>query len=266
MNKWNKMQAISALASIPFGSYRRTNVYLQKNEGLQFASYAITWHGIVHACKRINEFYACQASDRYLGQQASSSGSNFSRFGQLMDDKFEPLVTCIFRTETSAKRYTWDKQSIKYMHLKFSFFRISVITTRSRENHAFPGLCPRIHQQPKKENFGDFFPRNIWEISVRAAQFQVDSWKSPLQINLHWLPIQNTMTLYKSALKQSPALFLPQAFTCLNTIYGLNMGVIFRCTSELRPSAQFTIGSNAKLSLHFLHPQELWVSAKHIHV
>ena len=30
------MQAISALAFIPFGSYRRTNLCLQKFEGLQF--------------------------------------------------------------------------------------------------------------------------------------------------------------------------------------------------------------------------------------
>ena len=36
------MQAISALAFIPLGSYRRINLCLQKFEGLQFASYAIT--------------------------------------------------------------------------------------------------------------------------------------------------------------------------------------------------------------------------------
>ena len=29
-----------------------------------------------------------------------------------MDDKFGPKVTSIFRAETSAKRYTWDKNSI----------------------------------------------------------------------------------------------------------------------------------------------------------
>ena len=40
------MQAISALAFIPLGSYRRTNLCLQKFEGLQFASYAITLHGL----------------------------------------------------------------------------------------------------------------------------------------------------------------------------------------------------------------------------
>ena len=173
-------------------------------------------------------------------------------------------MTSIFRAETSAKRYTWDKQSISYMHLRFSFFRIWAIIIRSRENHVFPRLWPRIAQQRKKENFWDFFPMNISEISVSSAQFQVDSWKSLLNFNLHWLPLQNTMTLYNFALKQSSALifapgiylsdigclykilwpfitlhsnnllrwFLPQAFTCLNTINGVNMGVIGRCTSE----------------------------------
>ena len=103
------MQAISALAFIPFESYRRTFVY--KNfEGLQFPSYARTWYGIVHACRHINELYACQVSDGYLVKQASSSGSNFSRFWQLMEEKFGPKVTSIFRAETSAKRYTWDKK------------------------------------------------------------------------------------------------------------------------------------------------------------
>ena len=111
-------------------------------------------------------------------------------------------MTSIFLAETSAKRYTWDKQSISHMHLRFSFFRIWAITIRSRENHVFPRLCPRITQLRKKENFWDFFPMNISEISVSSAQFQADSWKSLLHINLHWLPIQNTMTLYNFALKQ----------------------------------------------------------------
>ena len=57
----------------------------------------------MHACKHINELYACQVSDDYLVKQASSSGSNFSRFGQLMEEKFGPKVTSIFRAETSAK-------------------------------------------------------------------------------------------------------------------------------------------------------------------
>ena len=47
---------------------------------------------------------------------------------------------------------------------------------------------------------------NMSEISVNSAQFQADSWKSLLHINLHWLAIQNTMTLYNFALKQSSAL------------------------------------------------------------
>ena len=160
----------------------------------------------MRAGRHINKLYACQVSDGYLVKQASSSGSNFSRFWQLMDEKFGPKVTSIFRAETSAKRYTWDKQSISHMHLRFSFFRIWAITIRSRENHIFPRLCPRITQQRKKENFWDFFPMNISEISVNSAQFQADSWKSLLHINLHWLPIQNTMTLYNFALKQSSAL------------------------------------------------------------
>ena len=145
-----------------------------------------------------------------------------------MDDKFGPKVTSVFRAETSAKRYTWDKKSISHMHLRFSFFRIWAITIRSRENHVFPRLCPRIAHQRKKENFWDFFPMNISEISVSSAQFQVDSWKSLLNFNLHWLPIQN-YTLHSNNLLRW---FLPQAFTCLNTIYSVNMGVIGRCTSE----------------------------------
>ena len=40
------MQAISALAFIPLGSYRRTNLCLQNFEGLQFASYAIPVMGL----------------------------------------------------------------------------------------------------------------------------------------------------------------------------------------------------------------------------
>ena len=149
-----------------------------------------------------------------------------------MDDKFGPKVTSVFRAETSAKRYTWDKKSISHMHLRFSFFRIWAITIRSRENHVFPRLCPRIAQQRKKENFWDFFPMNLLEISVSSAQFQVDSWKSLLNFNLHWLPIQILwpfITLHSNNLLRW---FLPQAFTCLNTIYSVNMGVIGRCTSE----------------------------------
>ena len=150
------MQAISALAFIPFGSYRRTNLCLQKFWRPTVPCYASTWYGIVHACRHINELYACQVSDGYLVKQASSSGSNFSRFWQLMEEKFGPKVTSIFRAETSAKRYTWDKKSISRMHLRFSFFRIWAITIRSRENHVFPRLCPRITQQRKRRISGIF--------------------------------------------------------------------------------------------------------------
>ena len=149
-----------------------------------------------------------------------------------MEEKFGPKVTSIFRAETSAKRYTWDKQSISHMHLRFSFFRIWAITIRSRENHVFPRLCPRITQQRKKENFWDFFPMNISEISVSSAQFQ------PIRASHFYTLIyigclyQNTMTLYNFALKQSSALKFAQAFTCLNTMYGVNMDVIGGCTSE----------------------------------
>ena len=170
------MQAISALALFRLGATGEQTFVYKNFEGLQFPSYASTWYGIVHACRHINELYACQVSDGYLVKQASSSGSNFSRFWQLMEEKFGPKVTSIFRAETSAKRYTWDKKSISHMHPRFSFFRIWAITIRSRKNHVFPRLCPRITQQRKKENFWDFFPMNISEISVSSAQFQAESW------------------------------------------------------------------------------------------
>ena len=69
-------------------------------------------------------FMRAKFSGGYLVKQASSSSSNFSRFFQLMEEKFGPKVTSILRAETCAKRYTWDKQSISHMHLRFSFFRI----------------------------------------------------------------------------------------------------------------------------------------------
>ena len=74
------MKALRALACIPFGSYRRTIAYLQKIDGLQLPCYAINWHGIVHACRPINDIYTCQVSDVSLVKQASSSGLNLSRF------------------------------------------------------------------------------------------------------------------------------------------------------------------------------------------
>ena len=186
----------------------------------------------MHACRHTNELYACQVSDGYLVKQASSSGSNFSRFWQLMEEKFGPKVTSIFWAETSAKRYTWDKQSISRMHLRFSFFRIWAITIRSRENHVFPRLCPRITQQRKKENFWDFFPMNISEISVSSAQFQAiraSHFYTLISIGCLYKILWTFITLHANNLLRWN---LPQAFTCLNTMYGVNMGVIGRCTSE----------------------------------
>ena len=148
-----------------------------------------------------------------------------------MDDKFGPKVTSVFRAETSAKRYTWDKKSISHMHLRFSFFRIWAITIRSRENHVFPRLCPRIAQQRKKENFWDFFPMNILEISVSSATVSGRFVKVTFNFNLHWLPIQNTMTLYNFALKQSSALiFAPGIYLSeyyLQCKYGCNRSLHF---------------------------------------
>ena len=74
------MKALTALACIPFGSYRRTIVYLQKVDGLQLPCYAINWHGIVHAYTSINDLYTCQVSDVSLLEQASSSGLKLSQF------------------------------------------------------------------------------------------------------------------------------------------------------------------------------------------
>ena len=72
---------------------------------------------------------------------------------------------------------------------------------------------------------------NISEISVSSAQLQVDSWKSPLNFNLHWLPIQNTMTLYNFALKQSSALIFAPGINLseyyLQCKYGCNRSLHF---------------------------------------
>ena len=40
------MKALTALVCIPFGSYRRTIVYLQKFDGLQLPCYAIISMGL----------------------------------------------------------------------------------------------------------------------------------------------------------------------------------------------------------------------------
>ena len=149
-----------------------------------------------------------------------------------MDNKFGPKVTCIFRAETSAKRYTWDKKSISRMHLRFSFFRIWAITIRSRENHVFPRLWPCITQQRKKENSGIFSQWNIRKYllvqhsfrSIRESHFY-----TLISIGCLYKILWPFITLHPHNLLRW---FLPQAFTCLNTIYGINMGVIGCCTSE----------------------------------
>ena len=186
----------------------------------------------MHACRHINELYACQVSDGYLVKQASSSGSNFSRFWQLMEEKFGPKVTSIFRAETSAKRYTWDKQSISHMHLRFSFFRIWAITIRSRENHVFPRLCPRITQQRKKENFWDFSQwiyRKYLLVQHSFRLIRASHFYTLISIGCLYKILWPFITLHSNNLLRWN---LPQAFTCLNTMYGVNMGVIGCCTSE----------------------------------
>ena len=74
------MKAHTALVCIPFGTYRRTIVYLQKFDDLQLPCYAIIWHGIVHAYTSINDLYTCQVADVSLVKQANSSGLKLSRF------------------------------------------------------------------------------------------------------------------------------------------------------------------------------------------
>ena len=73
---------------------------------------------------------------------------------------------------------------------------------------------------------------NISVIFVNSAQFQADSWN-------HFYTLISIGCLYKIlwpfiTLDSNNLLrwFLPQAFTCLNTMYGVNMGVIGHCTSE----------------------------------
>ena len=143
------------------------------------------------------------------------------------------------------------------MHLRFSFFRIWAITIRSRENHVFPRLCPRITQQRKKENFWDFSQwiyRKYLLVQHSFRPIRDSHFYTLISIGCLYKILWPFITLHSINLLRW---FLPQAFTCLNTIYGVNMGVIGRCTSSSRRSAHFPIGSNAKLSPHFLHPQEL---------
>ena len=96
--------------------------------------------------------------------------------------------------------------NLRNMHQTFSFFGFIVIAIGSRKNTVFPRLCRRITQQRRKDNFWDFFSRNIWELSVILAQFQIDSYTSSFELNLLCLPLQIIMSLDYSALKQSSAL------------------------------------------------------------
>ena len=74
------MQAISALAFIPFGAIGEQTFVYKILKAYSSLVMQVPEYGIVHACRHINELYACQVSDGYLVKQASSSGSNFSRF------------------------------------------------------------------------------------------------------------------------------------------------------------------------------------------
>ena len=75
------MQAISALAFIPFESYRRTKPLFTKIlKAYNSLVMQVPDMGLCMHVRHINELYACQVSDGYLVKQASSSGSNFSRF------------------------------------------------------------------------------------------------------------------------------------------------------------------------------------------
>ena len=152
------------------------------------------------------------------------------------------------------------------MHLKSSIFHTWVLTIRSRENHVFPRLCPRITQQRKKENF--------WEFSqgiYRKYLLVKLSFRSIRESHLYTLI--SIVCLYKILWpfiiphsNKRLRWFLLQAFTWLNIIYGVNMGVIGCCTLEQEAFSAISHRVQWKLSPHFLHPQELWVSTKHIHV
>ena len=60
------MQAISALAFIPLGAIGEQTFVYKNFEAYSSQVIAITWHGIVHACRHINELYACQVSGGYI--------------------------------------------------------------------------------------------------------------------------------------------------------------------------------------------------------
>ena len=143
--------------------------------------------------------------------------------------------------------------NLRNMHQTFSFFGFIVIAIGSQsKKHRLSTTLPSTTE---KDNFWDFSSRNIWELSVILAQFQIDAYTSSFKFNLLCLPIQIIMSLDYSALKQSSALiFALGIYLCLNTILGVNMAVIGRCTSEQKPFSALFIGSNANLSPHFLHP------------
>ena len=61
------------------------------------------------------------------------------------------------------------------MHKEFSFFLLGVIAIGSGNKHVFPRLYPPITRKRKKGEFPDFFPKNMWELSVIYAHFQIDS-------------------------------------------------------------------------------------------
>ena len=192
----------------------------------------------MHACRHINELYACQVSDGYLVKQASSSGSNFSRFWQLMDEKFGPKVTSIFRAETSAKRYTWDKQSISHMHLRFSFFRIWAITIMSRgkmksRKSRISATLPSYNSTTEKGEFLGFFFQWIYRkyllIQHSFRPIRESHFYTLISIGCLYKILWPFITLHSNNLLRW---FSPQTFTCLNTMYGVNMGVIGCCTSE----------------------------------
>ena len=74
------MQAISALAFIPFGSYRRTNLYLQNLKAYSSQVMQLPDMGLCMHVNILMNFMRGQVSDGYLVKQARRSGSNFSRF------------------------------------------------------------------------------------------------------------------------------------------------------------------------------------------
>ena len=73
------MKALTALACIPFGSYRRTIVFFTKIL-MTYSSHVMQSidMGLCMHMTSINDLYTCQVSDVSLVKQASSSGLNLS--------------------------------------------------------------------------------------------------------------------------------------------------------------------------------------------